>query len=149
MPTYDYKCNQVDCGYRFEAVNRMRDKDLQRCPRCSGPCTSVPGIGRAPSVPRDWDEKEGKSLKIAFKPGSEAQLKKELGMDVPLTRDGAVHFTSDRQQKRLYRAMNSAFDRYAEQEQERLERRQFKEDDIKDAAAAIEQWQSKPGALVQ
>ena len=139
MPTYDYICNLADCGYRFEAVNRMRDKDLQVCPKCGGRCTSVPGIGRAPATPRDWDEQEGASLKMAFKPGAETQktLKKELGMDVPLTKDGAVHFTSDRMQRRLYKAMNAAQVRYADEEAEKRDRRKPTDDDIKEAARAI------------
>jgi len=32
MPTYEYECTK--CGHTFEAVQRMMDKPLSRCPRC-------------------------------------------------------------------------------------------------------------------
>lgn len=147
MPTYDYICNHADCGYRFEAVNRMRDKDLQVCLKCGGRCTSVPGTGRAPSTPRDWDEKEGTSLQLAFKPDVQTQknLEKELGEKVPLTKDGAVHFQSDRHQRRLYKAMNAAQQRFADEDAERRDRRKPTNDDIKDAARAIKARQKAMG----
>ena len=32
MPTYEYECTK--CGHTFEAVQRMMDKPLSRCPKC-------------------------------------------------------------------------------------------------------------------
>lgn len=32
MPTYEYECN--DCGYRFEAFQKMSDNPLENCPEC-------------------------------------------------------------------------------------------------------------------
>ena len=35
MPTYDYKCKE--CGYIFETFQKMSEKPLEFCPKCSGP----------------------------------------------------------------------------------------------------------------
>lgn len=35
MPTYDYKCKE--CGYIFETFQKMAEKPLEFCPKCSGP----------------------------------------------------------------------------------------------------------------
>ncbi|MCQ2593968.1 MAG: FmdB family transcriptional regulator [Treponemataceae bacterium] len=32
MPTYDYECE--DCGYKFEAFQKMSDPALTECPKC-------------------------------------------------------------------------------------------------------------------
>jgi len=34
MPTYEYKCE--DCGYKFEKFQSMKDKPIEKCPKCSG-----------------------------------------------------------------------------------------------------------------
>ncbi len=34
MPTYDYKCKE--CGYVFETFQKMSEKPLEFCPKCSG-----------------------------------------------------------------------------------------------------------------
>ena len=34
MPTYEYLCE--DCGYQFEAVQRITDEPLKECPSCKG-----------------------------------------------------------------------------------------------------------------
>ena len=34
MPTYEYAC--TNCGHTFEAMQRMSDKPLTRCPKCKG-----------------------------------------------------------------------------------------------------------------
>ena len=34
MPTYDYKCKE--CGYIFETFQKMSEKPLEFCPKCSG-----------------------------------------------------------------------------------------------------------------
>lgn len=34
MPTYEYKCEK--CSHQFEAVQRMTDEPLKRCPNCKG-----------------------------------------------------------------------------------------------------------------
>lgn len=33
MPTYEYECKH--CGYRFEAFQKITDKPLDKCPKCS------------------------------------------------------------------------------------------------------------------
>ncbi|OGC04193.1 hypothetical protein A2276_06265 [candidate division WOR-1 bacterium RIFOXYA12_FULL_43_27] len=35
MPIYDYKCKE--CGYVFETAQKMTEKPLEFCPKCSGP----------------------------------------------------------------------------------------------------------------
>jgi len=35
MATYEYKC--AKCGDVFEAVQKMSDAPLERCPKCDGP----------------------------------------------------------------------------------------------------------------
>lgn len=32
MPTYDYECQA--CGHRFEALQRITDDPLTKCPKC-------------------------------------------------------------------------------------------------------------------
>jgi putative FmdB family regulatory protein len=32
MPTYEYACTK--CGHTFEAIQRMTEKPLSRCPKC-------------------------------------------------------------------------------------------------------------------
>jgi len=34
MPTYEYKCE--DCGYKFEKFQSMKDKPIEKCPKCEG-----------------------------------------------------------------------------------------------------------------
>jgi putative FmdB family regulatory protein len=34
MPTYEYKCE--DCGYTFEKFQNMKDKSIEKCPKCEG-----------------------------------------------------------------------------------------------------------------
>ena len=43
MPTYEYKC--LDCGDRFETVQRMTDSPLVSCPECSGSLRRLIGAG--------------------------------------------------------------------------------------------------------
>jgi putative FmdB family regulatory protein len=43
MPTYEYKCTK--CGHTFEAVQRMSDKPLSRCPECKGAVRRIIGGG--------------------------------------------------------------------------------------------------------
>jgi len=33
MPTYDYEC--MHCGNKFEAFQKITDKPLEKCPKCS------------------------------------------------------------------------------------------------------------------
>ena len=45
MPLYDYKCSK--CGNVFEALQKMNDAPLKKCPKCKGPIKrliSSPGI---------------------------------------------------------------------------------------------------------
>ena len=34
MPTYEYKCR--DCGCTFEKFQNMKDKPIEKCPKCEG-----------------------------------------------------------------------------------------------------------------
>jgi len=34
MPTYDYRCK--NCGYQFEAFQKMSEEPLRDCPVCNG-----------------------------------------------------------------------------------------------------------------
>jgi putative FmdB family regulatory protein len=34
MPTYEYKCK--NCGYTFEKFQGMKDKPIEKCPKCEG-----------------------------------------------------------------------------------------------------------------
>lgn len=43
MPTYEYKCTK--CGHTFEAVQRMTDNPLSRCPECKGALRRIIGGG--------------------------------------------------------------------------------------------------------
>ncbi len=43
MPTYEYKC--LDCGYRFDAFQKMTDPHLETCPKCGGKVKRVIGSG--------------------------------------------------------------------------------------------------------
>jgi putative FmdB family regulatory protein len=35
MPTYDYKCQA--CGHQFEALQKITEDPLTKCPKCSKP----------------------------------------------------------------------------------------------------------------
>jgi len=43
MPTYRYKCDK--CSYVFEKVQRMADKPIRKCPKCSSSVKRVIGAG--------------------------------------------------------------------------------------------------------
>jgi putative FmdB family regulatory protein len=43
MPTYEYKCG--DCGYKFEKFQSMKDKPLEKCPKCDGGVQRLIGTG--------------------------------------------------------------------------------------------------------
>ena len=43
MPTYEYKCE--DCGYRFEKFQSMKDKPVEKCPKCDGKVQRLIGGG--------------------------------------------------------------------------------------------------------
>lgn len=45
MPTYEYECDR--CGARFEALQRMSDAPLERCPQCGGAAHRLLGTGAA------------------------------------------------------------------------------------------------------
>jgi len=34
MPLHEYKCTQ--CGHEFEALQKAKDKPLEKCPKCGG-----------------------------------------------------------------------------------------------------------------
>jgi putative FmdB family regulatory protein len=35
MPLYEYKCTQ--CGSTLEALQKAKDRPLEKCPKCGGP----------------------------------------------------------------------------------------------------------------
>jgi len=43
MPTYEYECKK--CGHVFEEFQKMSEKPVCKCPRCSGPVVRLPGRG--------------------------------------------------------------------------------------------------------
>lgn len=34
MPTYDYKCQNKECGFKFEALQSIKSTPLKECPKC-------------------------------------------------------------------------------------------------------------------
>jgi putative FmdB family regulatory protein len=43
MPTYDYECTK--CGHNFEAFQNIKDKLLDKCPKCKGKVKRLIGSG--------------------------------------------------------------------------------------------------------
>jgi putative FmdB family regulatory protein len=43
MPTYEYECK--DCGYKFEAFQKMSDPAIKLCPKCKKETRRLIGIG--------------------------------------------------------------------------------------------------------
>lgn len=43
MPTYEYECTH--CGYGFEAFQKINDKPLDTCPKCSHKLRRLIGAG--------------------------------------------------------------------------------------------------------
>jgi putative FmdB family regulatory protein len=43
MPTYEYKYQK--CGYIFEKFQSMKDKSLEKCPKCDGKVRRLIGGG--------------------------------------------------------------------------------------------------------
>jgi putative FmdB family regulatory protein len=43
MPTYEYRCQ--DCGWTFEKSQSMKDKPLEKCPKCTGRIQRLIGGG--------------------------------------------------------------------------------------------------------
>jgi putative FmdB family regulatory protein len=43
MPTYDYECTK--CSHVFEATQKMTEKPLSKCPKCSGKLKRLIGSG--------------------------------------------------------------------------------------------------------
>jgi len=43
MPTYEYECKK--CGHVFEEFQKMSDKPICKCPKCSGRVIRLPGRG--------------------------------------------------------------------------------------------------------
>ena len=39
MPIHEYKCKT--CGARTEALQKLKDKPLKKCPKCSGPLVKL------------------------------------------------------------------------------------------------------------
>jgi putative FmdB family regulatory protein len=45
MPTYEYKCQT--CGYTFRKFQSMKDKPVEKCPKCDGKVRRLIGSGAA------------------------------------------------------------------------------------------------------
>ena len=43
MPTYEYKCQA--CGLKFEKLQSMVEKAVEKCPECEGPVQRLIGGG--------------------------------------------------------------------------------------------------------
>lgn len=43
MPTYEYEC--LSCAHAFEASQKMSDKLIDKCPKCSGKVKRLIGKG--------------------------------------------------------------------------------------------------------
>jgi len=43
MPTYDYECKK--CGHHFEVFQKMSDKRVEKCPKCSSAVKRLIGAG--------------------------------------------------------------------------------------------------------
>lgn len=43
MPTYEYKCNK--CGDQFELFQSIKDKPIDKCPKCGGSVKRLVGTG--------------------------------------------------------------------------------------------------------
>jgi putative FmdB family regulatory protein len=43
VPNYDYEC--AHCGYKFEAFQKITDKPLNECPKCSKKVKRLIGCG--------------------------------------------------------------------------------------------------------
>lgn len=43
MPTYEYECSR--CSHRFEKFQNIKDRPLQRCPKCRGKIRRLIGTG--------------------------------------------------------------------------------------------------------
>ncbi len=138
MPTYCLKCR--NCHHEWDHIGRMsEDRSAVPCPEC-GTDKAWRDFARegAPAVEREWSGREAVSLKFAFDPNS-----KEIRRECPsirLNRAGHVLWKSDRHQKKVYREMQAALDRYNEEERERLDRRRANAKDIRAAAGAIRQF---------
>jgi putative FmdB family regulatory protein len=39
MPIYEYRCKK--CHYQFEILQRLKEKRLEKCPKCAGPLTRL------------------------------------------------------------------------------------------------------------
>jgi len=43
MPTYEYKCQK--CGHMFEKFQSIKDRPLEKCPKCNGKVQRLIGGG--------------------------------------------------------------------------------------------------------
>ena len=43
MPTYEYEC--TGCGHKFDLFQKITDKPIKKCPKCSGAVRRLIGSG--------------------------------------------------------------------------------------------------------
>lgn len=43
MPTYEYECKK--CGHHFEVFQKMADRHIKKCPKCSSAVKRLIGAG--------------------------------------------------------------------------------------------------------
>lgn len=132
MPSYDYQCGK--CSREFTAFARVAERNAQSCPGCGAKCNcnafSGSGFGIiGTSASTAWGKKGGRSLTFAFDPKKPEGWKKDLpSAEVDAT--GQVVFTSDKNQKQVYKEMRLAKERIehaelAKAERSRRERGEF------------------------
>lgn len=77
MPTYEYKCEK--CSHQFEAVQKMTEEPLKRCPNCRGKLVRLlfaagiifKGDGFYVTEQRKLKEKKAAKLSDGAKPSGE------------------------------------------------------------------------------
>jgi len=130
MPMYDFKC---ECGHTHEAFKKMNDP-APECPKCGGVCHVVPARF---SAEREWHGRESVSMALRFDKAHEA----EVAADVPsikLNDDGFAVFTSDSHQRRVYRELEAAKNRYVEKDREKNRKKDSRAERVSRLAKKLE-----------
>jgi len=139
MPRYALICSNAGCSHKWEDFARLQDGYARCiCPACGATNPSQDYAASNVKPARAWEEREGRSLQFSFEPSAIPQLKREMP-SAQFNEQGDMVFTSDRQQRRVFREMAATRERYRHEEQARADRRRPTDDDIADAAKAIQQ----------
>lgn len=111
MPMYDFKC---DCGFTHEAFKKMNDP-APECPKCGGPCHVVPSQF---STEREWHGQESTSMALRFDKAHEAEVARDIP-SIQLNDDGFAVFKNNAHQRKVYKELEAAKNRYTEQDREK------------------------------